>query len=236
MYWLSPFSIPTLDFLAAKAPTTSSSTTEQVIGWAVAILVLLVPNIIAAKLYAPNATAVRMLSSGVLQIVFAAAIVCTLLAQPFIGWLAVAIICGVIFVLWSLVNGGIYEFRFDRGLQYTAFVGICLAAVVLGLHWLAESSFGQERKWKSPVRAVQEGFAHGMKLGALADRRNFGTVEEAQMVAVRRYPDLGRAGTPFNQRFLQKYHQHKAANPGMFESPGWPVVIAAEVATELGVP
>ena len=63
--------------------------------------------------------------------------------------------------------------------------------------------------------------------------QNFASLQEAQAAAVRRYPELGKAGSTFNQRFLQKHAAYKAKNDPILSSLDWPMKIAAEVAGEL---
>jgi hypothetical protein len=63
--------------------------------------------------------------------------------------------------------------------------------------------------------------------------QRFATLQEAQAAAVRRYPDLGKAGSPFNQRFLEKHAAYKAKNDPILNSPDWPMHIATEVAGDL---
>ncbi len=58
-------------------------------------------------------------------------------------------------------------------------------------------------------------------------------VNTAQHVAVARYPDLGRAGTLFNTRFVTAYRQLRASEPNYFTDPGWPLHLADEIARDL---
>jgi hypothetical protein len=55
-------------------------------------------------------------------------------------------------------------------------------------------------------------------------------VNAAQREAVRRYPELGRAGTPFNSRFVAMHRQRRFEEPAFFLDPNWPVTLADEVA------
>jgi len=56
------------------------------------------------------------------------------------------------------------------------------------------------------------------------------TVEEMEQEAVRRYPDLGVAGTRMNSEFVARYKQYKKENSGYFDDPNWPLTLAKETA------
>jgi hypothetical protein len=56
------------------------------------------------------------------------------------------------------------------------------------------------------------------------------TEAEARAEAVRRYPQLGIAGSPMNKAFLERYNQLKAEAPDYLQAPDWPLRLAAEVA------
>nr|ACO70913.1 hypothetical protein [uncultured Verrucomicrobiota bacterium] len=55
-------------------------------------------------------------------------------------------------------------------------------------------------------------------------------VNAAQYAAVARYPDLGRAGTLFNARFVAAYQQLRVEDPNYFSDPEWPLRLADEIA------
>jgi len=56
------------------------------------------------------------------------------------------------------------------------------------------------------------------------------SAKEAQDMAVRKYPDLGVAGSALNRAFLAKVQQYKAARSAIFDDPAWPLIIAEECA------
>lgn len=58
------------------------------------------------------------------------------------------------------------------------------------------------------------------------------TTQAAQAEAVRLYPELGKAGSPINQRFLKEVDEAKRANDPVLAKPDWPVTIAKRVAGE----
>ena len=61
----------------------------------------------------------------------------------------------------------------------------------------------------------------------------YATVQDAQAAAIVRYPDLAKASSPFNQRFLEKHAAYKAKHDPILDSPDWPMKIATEVAGDL---
>ena len=58
----------------------------------------------------------------------------------------------------------------------------------------------------------------------------FASVAAAQQEAVRLYPALGVAGSPFNVAFLSRHKVYQRERPDYFRDPGWPVALAREVA------
>jgi hypothetical protein len=55
-------------------------------------------------------------------------------------------------------------------------------------------------------------------------------VTEAQYAAVARYPELGKAGSAFNNRFVSTYRERRSVDPDFFARPDWPVRLADEIA------
>lgn len=60
------------------------------------------------------------------------------------------------------------------------------------------------------------------------------TTEEAQKEAVRRYPELGVAGTKFNTEFVARYRRYQQERPGYFMDKLWPISLAEETDRSLG--
>ncbi len=58
--------------------------------------------------------------------------------------------------------------------------------------------------------------------------QQYKSADEAQREAVRRYPELGVPGTPFNREFVARYHRYQQTDPTMFNNPEWPLRIADE--------
>jgi hypothetical protein len=63
-----------------------------------------------------------------------------------------------------------------------------------------------------------------------APDQHFATVADAQKEALRRYPDLGVAGSRFNAGFVALYARYKQERPALFQDPSWPLQIAETVA------
>ncbi len=61
------------------------------------------------------------------------------------------------------------------------------------------------------------------------------TVAEWQAVAVRKYPELSVAGSPFNQKFVQAVTARRGTNPAYFADPRWPLALADELASARAV-
>ena len=63
--------------------------------------------------------------------------------------------------------------------------------------------------------------------------KRFSTVAEAQQEALRLYPALGVAGSPFNRAFVARHQKYQQERPDYLRDTGWPVTLAREVATTL---
>ena len=217
----------------------SPEVTQQIVGWGLLVLCLLLSNIVAAKIFAPEAKTLVLLAASLLQVVFVSALIVTLTLSRIHGWVAVVIAALVVFVIWALANGGIYRFPFPSSLGYTAIAAVVIVTVVTGFHFFVEAGYFERVtswKWKSPVRAFADQMEASAKVMKISGSRNFATVEEAQAAAVKRYPDLGRTGTEFNRRFVEKYNHYKTNAPNFLNTPNWPWLLAAQVAAEIGRP
>ncbi len=60
-------------------------------------------------------------------------------------------------------------------------------------------------------------------------------VAQAQAEALRLYPELGVAGSRFNKRFVKRVTALKAGEDPMMQRTDWPLVIAKQVAAEIGL-
>ena len=57
----------------------------------------------------------------------------------------------------------------------------------------------------------------------------FATAAEAQQEAVRRYPDIGVAGTKLNTEFIARYKRYQQERPDFLRDPSWPLRLAWEI-------
>jgi dienelactone hydrolase len=60
------------------------------------------------------------------------------------------------------------------------------------------------------------------------------TVAEAQKQATARYPELARAGSPLNLKFVELHREASASNPALLANPNWPVLLADKAAALVG--
>jgi len=65
--------------------------------------------------------------------------------------------------------------------------------------------------------------------------QRFGSVADAQREALRRYPQLGVAGSQFNNAFLARHKQYQQERPDYFRDPSWPVALAEDTAEALNL-
>ena len=56
-----------------------------------------------------------------------------------------------------------------------------------------------------------------------------------EVEAVREFPDLGRAGSEFNKRFVETAQLLKSVNDDLLQRSDWPLVVAKQVGAELHV-
>ncbi len=60
-----------------------------------------------------------------------------------------------------------------------------------------------------------------------------GTVAKSQEAALKLYPDLGKAESPLNKRFLELYQKAKAIGDSRLQNPDWPMLLAKQAAGEI---
>jgi hypothetical protein len=58
-------------------------------------------------------------------------------------------------------------------------------------------------------------------------------VEDSKKQAVIQFPDLGKAGSEFNKKFVEGYNQLRESNSPKLESPQWPFALATQISQEL---
>jgi hypothetical protein len=59
---------------------------------------------------------------------------------------------------------------------------------------------------------------------------SYPTVAAAQREAVRRYPELGVAGSKLNREFLARHTRYERERPDYFRDASWPMRLAEEAA------
>jgi len=60
----------------------------------------------------------------------------------------------------------------------------------------------------------------------------FNNPEQAKQAALKLFPELGVAGSPFNQSFVAKVQEARQKNTALFQDANWPMIIARTVAAE----
>ncbi len=58
----------------------------------------------------------------------------------------------------------------------------------------------------------------------------FATLRDAELEAVRRYPELGIGGSKLNAAFIHRFQTYRRERPGYFSDLSWPVQLADEIA------
>jgi hypothetical protein len=66
---------------------------------------------------------------------------------------------------------------------------------------------------------------------ATADAK-FTDPERAKQAALKLFPELGVAGSPFNQAFVLKVQEARQKNAALLQDASWPLIIAKAVAAE----
>jgi len=80
----------------------------------------------------------------------------------------------------------------------------------------------RDPKAPAPVRA-----------SAPAAAPKFSDPETAKQAALKLFPALGVAGSPFNQKFVAKVQDAREKRAELFQDANWPMTLAREVATEI---
>lgn len=62
----------------------------------------------------------------------------------------------------------------------------------------------------------------------------FASADAAQREAVRRYPELGQAGSALNQEFVARHKRLQQEQPEALRDPSWPLRLAEEAAQAVG--
>jgi hypothetical protein len=119
--------------------------------------------------------------------------------------------------------------EFNAGASHTFFfipmhwIGVVaiLAAVPAGMYGIPESS-------RSKRRAQT-----GSQQDQPAPSFQYASASEAQQAAIRLHPELGVAGSNFNNLFRGLHKKYQQERPELFRDNNWPIIIADEVAKTL---
>lgn len=204
----------------------------------VSLGIVLLPHILAAKMLAPHRTLPRILSAILIHTVLSVATFIGRATYEVIDPTKVWIIIVFAFVLAVLAMSSIYRFSIGSGILYAIVVNLLSILVYRAIAPIAQSTvlapyFGGQAHVEE---AAVPGEGSSNQPARPHPAQTFASVEAAQAAAMRRYPDLGKSGSPFNQRFLEKHRRYQKERPDKLSGNDWPMVIAAEVAAELGAP
>ena len=141
---------------------------------------------------------------------------------------------GVGAILWIAAAACWFRARGNGRLSREGWLFLVLGVpfLVAGL-FFAASSYPQERPAAAPVvtASTPPPEPPAAATPAPAGPSTYAeAVNAAQHAAVARYPELGRAGTDFNTRFVAAYHQLRLDQPNYFTDPDWPLHLADEIA------
>lgn len=135
---------------------------------------------------------------------------------------------GAIFCLAAL--GCWIRARGNWRLASEGWLFLLLAAPFLVAGWFySASSYPQEVITATPS-PTPNAAATPVPVPTPTPRPYMEAVLASQKAAVAKYPDLGRAGTRFNARYVAAYHRLQADEPFYFSNPEWPMRLADEIA------
>ena len=211
---------------------------ETAILFGIVFGLLFLPHVLAAVTLAANRTSLRISSAIVLHTVICVGVLFGRWTYEGIDPTKVWLVIVTGFVLTAFGMAWIYRFNLGRGFLYAIIVNLLSVVIFRAIEPMAQSTmlapyFGKEAFAEGKV-GVGEGNATQPELPRTV--QTFVSVEAAQIAAMRRYPDLGKSGSAFNQRFLEKHKRYRSERSDILFRNDWPMLIAAEVAKELGVP
>lgn len=95
-----------------------------------------------------------------------------------------------------------------------------LAAIIGGGYWFY---------WQSSMEQKNSASDANAHVATSAAARQFTSAEEAKREAVRKFPELGIAGSKFNNAFLARHKFYQQTRPEYLNDPSWPMRLAEEV-------
>jgi len=139
---------------------------------------------------------------------------------------------GIGAVLWLAALACWLRARGDGRLSREGVLFLLLGAPFLVAGWFhTASSYPQELATPAPAPAAAVIVTTPRPTPTPAAPQTFAeAVNVAQAAAVARYPELGKAGTPFNTRFVAAYRRLRLENPDYFSDANWPLRLADEIA------
>ena len=250
------------DLLLAELPSLDKLDARLAVVLGVALMVFVLPHWLAARALAPEPTLGRVVATALIQLAAVlVSIAAQGYALSIFGSSGAALAGIVLVLIFALITAAIYEFGFVRGLAYNAIVAaFVLGAGWAADRMFYRDQGGLVAKiWGAPPAAAEAptpappppssttkpvpiatNLSGGTTPAAASLPKllppvtpRYATVQDAQAAAIARYSDLAKAGSPFNQRFLEKHAAYKAKNDPILNSPDWPMVIATEVAGEV---
>ncbi len=214
--------------MLADASFTRAEVTFIAIVCAVFLVVAALAHGVAALLLVPDRTLGRVAAATLLNaIVGVMAIFSELMTESLTGPKGSIGVKIAVFCVFVVLMMGIYRINVGRAIGYTMLASVIFNVTLI----LVDRVVMHEGGIMAQKARIQERMS--AESSATEITQNFASLQEAQAAAVRRYPELGKAGSPFNQRFLQKHAAYKAKNDPILGSLDWPMKIAAEVAGEL---
>jgi hypothetical protein len=107
------------------------------------------------------------------------------------------------------------------------YFGVLLVAfaVYVGVNGIPESR--KERRRREAAASYER------ELEQLVKTPNPEAVASAQQTAIKKYPDLGKADSPFNREFVALYKKYQSEDAAVLNKEDWPLRVADEVAAKL---
>jgi hypothetical protein len=220
-------------------------------------LVALIPNFVAAKVLAEErGTIPRVLAALLCQVLAGGIILGVTVSVALAPSVRLPLVISICLALLTLATARIYGFGIAKGSLYTlgtaavmwgifqaiivAFNPMPLQRVLYSLTTQAESAkqvrkaaaAGEGQPDSTPGMPTPADSAPAAAEGSPAPK--FETEAEARAAAVKKYPALAVPGSDFNRRFVELHTQFKTTMPAVLAKPEWPMVLADEVAKELG--
>ena len=243
MWWFLP--VLSVALPVELRPDLKPATSDYMISFGVFILVAIMPHYIAGKILAgEKANILKGVLAAVLQI---------LLGFVFLGVAIFAFtLCGAsltslpwlsgaaTIVLLGVLMAGIYSFGVAKGIAYNLATALAMFCIIKVLVIFFDPLPLKKVTAALTTRIIANQF---QKFEEVAKTRNpeitaekraafFASVTEAQMAAVKKYPALGVAFSPFNKRFIEIHARMKVEQPAKMLTTDWPMEIADLVAAE----